>query len=62
MGKLISKEGGLIMKRDEKSQTEEFLEKKALKKQDQVTKNTLTDRNRVPDEQNAWKETQNQYR
>ncbi len=62
MGNLMSKEGGWTMQRNEKSRTEEQIEKKQLKKQEQVTKNTLTDRNRIPDEQNAWKETQSQYR
>lgn len=50
------------MQHTNKSRTEEHLEKKQLEKQEQVTKNTLTDRNRIPDEQNAWKETQAQYR
>lgn len=45
---------------NEKSSTEKFFNKKELKKQEQVTENTLTDRNRVPNEQNAWKETQPQ--
>lgn len=62
MGKLISKKGGSIMQRKDKRQSEELVDKRALQKQEQVTKNTLTDRNRIPDEQNAWKETQNQYR
>lgn len=62
MGNLMNKEGGWTMQRNEKSRTEEQIEKKQLKKQEQVTKNTLTDRNRIPDEQNAWKETQSQYR
>lgn len=45
---------------NKKSPTEKFLNRKELNKQDQVTKNTLTDRNHVPNEQNAWKETQPQ--
>lgn len=45
---------------NEKSPTEKILNKKELKKQNQVTENTLTDRNRIPNEQNAWKETQPQ--
>ncbi|WP_155767469.1 hypothetical protein [Sporosarcina ureilytica] len=45
---------------NKKSPTDKFLNKKELEKQEQVTENTLTDRNRIPNEQNAWKETQPQ--
>ncbi len=46
---------------DKKTSTEIEIEKENLKKQEQVTENTFNDRNRIPDEQNAWKETQPQY-
>lgn len=45
---------------NKKSPTEIFSNKKELKKQNQITENTFNDRNRIPKEQNAWKETQPQ--
>lgn len=60
MGTLLYKEGGECSLTNEKSHTEKFSNKKELQKQNQVTENTLTDRNRIPNEQNAWKETQPQ--
>ncbi len=56
---ILAIKGGCHMQ-NEKSPTEKMLHKKELKKQNQVTENTLTDRNRIPNEQNAWKETQPQ--
>lgn len=47
---------------DKKTPLEQHLEKKELLKQEQVTENTFNDRIRTSDEQNAWKETQPQYR
>lgn len=41
---------------------EKELQKKELKKQEQVTENTFNDRDHIPNEQNAWKETQPQNR
>lgn len=46
---------------NEKSPNEKEFQKKALKKQEQVTDNTFNDRDHIPNEQNAWKETQPQY-
>ena len=46
---------------DKKSPTEMEIEKEKLKKQEQITENTFKDRDRIPDEQNAWKETQPHY-
>ncbi|NYF25994.1 hypothetical protein [Sporosarcina sp. JAI121] len=42
----------------EKSPEELRKEKEQLKVQDQKTENTFEDKSRVPNEQNAWKETQ----
>lgn len=42
----------------EKSPEELRKEKEQLKVQDQKTENTFEDKSRVPEEQNAWKETQ----
>lgn len=47
---------------NEKTPLEQEFEKKELRKQEQVTENTFNDRSRHPSEQNAWKETQPQYR
>lgn len=46
---------------DKKTPEEKELQKKELEKQEQVTENTFNDRDRIPNEQNAWKETQPQY-
>lgn len=59
-GESFGDKGGLTMP-NKKTPEELELEKKELKKQAQVTENTFNDRNRIPDEQNAWKETQPQY-
>ena len=42
----------------EKSPEELRKEKEQLNVQDQKTENVFEDKNRVPNEQNAWKETQ----
>ena len=42
----------------EKSPEELRKEKEQLKVQDQKTENVFEDKSRVPNEQNAWKETQ----
>jgi hypothetical protein len=42
----------------EKSPEELLKEKEQLKVQDQKTENVFEDKSRVPNEQNAWKETQ----
>ena len=42
----------------EKSPEELRKEKEQLKVQDQKTENIFEDKSRVPNEQNAWKETQ----
>ncbi|HJF32728.1 MAG TPA: hypothetical protein K8V56_13270 [Sporosarcina psychrophila] len=42
----------------EKSPEELRKEKEQLKVQDQKTENVFEDKSRVPEEQNAWKETQ----
>lgn len=44
----------------EKSPEELRKEKEQRKVQDQKTENVFEDKNRVPNEQNAWKETQYQ--
>ncbi len=43
---------------NEKSPEELRKEKEQLKVQDQKTENIFEDKSRVPNEQNAWKETQ----
>ena len=47
---------------DKKTNEEKELQKRELERQEQVTENTFNDRNRIPEEQNAWKETQPHYR
>lgn len=44
----------------DKSPQDKKQQKRVLEKEEQITKNSLTDRSRIPDEQNAWKETQPQ--
>ncbi|WP_318616704.1 hypothetical protein [Sporosarcina sp. YIM B06819] len=44
----------------EKSPEELRKEKEQLKVQNQITENIFEDKSRVPNEQNAWKETQYQ--
>ncbi len=45
----------------EKSPEELRVEKEKLKMENQKTENVFEDKSRVPDEQNAWKETQFKY-
>lgn len=45
----------------EKTDDEKAIQKKELKKQEQITNNTFNDRDHIPNAQNAWKETQPQY-
>lgn len=45
----------------EKSPEELLRQKDQRKAQDQKTENVFEDKSRVPDEQNAWKETQFKY-
>lgn len=42
----------------EKSPEEQRQERDRLRMQDQKTENVFEDKSRVPNEQNAWKETQ----
>lgn len=60
MGNPCVDKGGITMS-DKKTPEEKELQKKELEKQEQVTENTFNDRDRIPNEQNAWKETQPQY-
>ena len=47
-----------MAKDKEKSPEQLHKEKEQLKVQNQKTENVFEDKNRVPNEQNAWKETQ----
>ncbi|WP_158231913.1 MULTISPECIES: hypothetical protein [unclassified Sporosarcina] len=46
---------------NEQSKGKQQLEKERLKLQNQKTENVFEDKSRIPDEQNAFKETQPQY-
>ncbi|MGN7387576.1 hypothetical protein [Sporosarcina sp. SAFN-015] len=47
-----------MMKENEKTPEQLQKEKEQLKVQNQKTENVFEDKSRVPNEQNAWKETQ----
>jgi len=49
-----------VKKNNEKTPEQLHQEKEQLKIQNQKTENVFEDKSRVPDEQNAWKETQYQ--
>ncbi|WP_155979513.1 hypothetical protein [Sporosarcina ureae] len=46
---------------NEQSKGKQQLEKERLKLQNQKTENVFEDKSRIPDEQNAFKETQPKY-
>ncbi|WP_313236004.1 hypothetical protein [Sporosarcina ureae] len=46
---------------NEQSRGKQQLEKERLKLQNQKTENVFEDKSRIPDEQNAFKETQPKY-
>ena len=52
--------GGAFMGK-EQSKGKQQLEKERLKVQNQKTENVFEDKSRIPNEQNAFKETQPQY-
>ncbi len=52
--------GGAVMSK-EKSEGKQQLEKERLQKQAQKTENVFEDQSRIPNEQNAFKETQPKY-
>ncbi|EGQ20076.1 virulence factor mce family protein [Sporosarcina newyorkensis 2681] len=52
--------GGAVMGKD-KSKGKQQFEKERLHVQDQKTENVFEDQSRVPNEQNAFKETQPKY-
>jgi len=54
----LDKEAIDMMKDNEKTPEQLQKEKEQLKVQNQKTENVFEDKSRVPNEQNAWKETQ----
>lgn len=56
----FDKEAMDVHKDNEKTPEQLQKEKEQLKVQNQKTENVFEDKSRVPDEQNAWKETQYQ--
>lgn len=56
----LDKEATYMAKDNEKTPEQLQKEKDQLKIQNQKTENVFEDKSRVPDEQNAWKETQYQ--
>lgn len=52
--------GGAVMGK-EQSRDKQQLEKQRIKLQDQKTENVFEDKSRIPNEQNAFKETQPRY-